>query len=249
MPAEITNAVAAIPVDVHVTATTNGIDVAAAPTTTPQAVDVTARRMPAVTAAGVKLAAYVLSILTLALVFFAIYVWSADRQFAAAVNLISKEIVAQTAIEGEFPSQDSIEKLAAIFRDAAKDPQLKFSDADQRDDQKLDASLARLGAVSEPQKSKLDGCVPPPTDASRATSLDACAAILDAAKSAKVVSVPLDRVTLLIDYVKQLSDERQSFHTSWIQEAQLILLNLLLPLLTGLFGYIFGTQQVVRSGT
>jgi hypothetical protein len=28
--------------------------------------------------------------------------------------------------------------------------------------------------------------------------------------------------------------------------AQLVLLNLLLPLITGLFGYVFGTQQAAR---
>jgi hypothetical protein len=42
---------------------------------------------------------------------------------------------------------------------------------------------------------------------------------------------------------QKIQDQRQSLHLFWIQAAQLILLNLLLPLLTALFGYIFGTQQ------
>jgi hypothetical protein len=74
--------------------------------------------------------------------------------------------------------------------------------------------------------------------------LTTCAGILEeAGKKALAASPGLERIRLLTELSKQINDNRQSFHTSWIQEAQLILLNLLLPLLTGLFGYIFGTQQ------
>ena len=42
-------------------------------------------------------------------------------------------------------------------------------------------------------------------------------------------------------------EHRKNLQQFWLQAAQLILLNLLLPLLTALFGYIFGRQQTERS--
>jgi hypothetical protein len=45
----------------------------------------------------------------------------------------------------------------------------------------------------------------------------------------------------------KINEQRVAMHAFWIQAAQLILLNLLLPLLTALFGYIFGTQQAQRT--
>ncbi len=42
-------------------------------------------------------------------------------------------------------------------------------------------------------------------------------------------------------------EHRNNLQQFWLQAAQLILLNLLLPLLTALFGYIFGRQQTERS--
>lgn len=44
----------------------------------------------------------------------------------------------------------------------------------------------------------------------------------------------------------KFSAQRQTFHAFWLQAAQLVLLNLLLPILTALLGYIFGSQQ--RAG-
>jgi hypothetical protein len=41
-------------------------------------------------------------------------------------------------------------------------------------------------------------------------------------------------------------EHRKNLQQFWLQAAQLILLNLLLPLLTALFGYIFGRQQTER---
>ena len=47
----------------------------------------------------------------------------------------------------------------------------------------------------------------------------------------------------LSEIIHQLADQRAAFRAFWLQMAQLILLNLLLPLLTALLGYIFGTTR------
>jgi hypothetical protein len=45
------------------------------------------------------------------------------------------------------------------------------------------------------------------------------------------------------EYAKDAHDHRQAFRLFWLQAAQLVLLNLLLPLLTALLGYIFGSRE------
>ena len=52
-----------------------------------------------------------------------------------------------------------------------------------------------------------------------------------------------EQVRVLGDLAKQLGEQRAAFRAFWLQMAQLILLNLLLPLLTALLGYIFGATQ------
>jgi len=47
----------------------------------------------------------------------------------------------------------------------------------------------------------------------------------------------------MVELSKDLETHQAAFHSFWVQMAQMVLLNLLLPLLTGLFGYIFGTRQ------
>ena len=51
----------------------------------------------------------------------------------------------------------------------------------------------------------------------------------------------------LSEIIHQLADQRAAFRAFWLQMAQLILLNLLLPLLTALLGYIFGTTRTGRE--
>jgi hypothetical protein len=92
-------------------------------------------------------------------------------------------------------------------------------------------------------------CIPLPTDASRDDKLSRCLSrILEvrqvamearAARSAKFANDALDR----------LSTQRKGIHDFWLQAAQLVLLNLLLPLLTALFGYIFGTQSQQKDAS
>ncbi len=56
-----------------------------------------------------------------------------------------------------------------------------------------------------------------------------------------------DAVQQLADLTKELAGQRAAFRAFWLQVAQLILLNLLLPLLTALLGYIFGASQAARA--
>ncbi len=53
-----------------------------------------------------------------------------------------------------------------------------------------------------------------------------------------------EQMRVLSEAARQMGEQRVAFRTFWLQTAQLILLNLLLPLVTALLGYIFGTNQL-----
>jgi len=233
--------------------TPDGMNVAAAQAVVPQVVQgITASPMPPVTYAGLQLAKIVLSILGISLAVLMAYLWTSEWHYGIRQAGIYEKVLSQATSASDPLGQLPIDKYTKAFRNAALDPNLTLAAEEQAMARSLFENLRRIGAVSDQQFASLNSCTPFPSDSSaRATALTACAGILDDAEKKIVAASPaLERVRLLTDLSKQINEHRQSFHASWIQEAQLILLNLLMPLLTGLFGYIFGTQQAPsnRSG-
>lgn len=57
------------------------------------------------------------------------------------------------------------------------------------------------------------------------------------------VTLDSDKLRALQAIANDARENLQRFRTAWLQAAQLILVNLLLPVLTALLGYIFGVQQ------
>ena len=101
------------------------------------------------------------------------------------------------------------------------------------------------GPVQPPLGSEADGSNAEQKDiAERSDAFDECARILDPLRQVSASqAIDLDRLRLMKDYAKDAHDHRQAFRSFWLQAAQLVLLNLLLPLLTALLGYIFGSQR------
>lgn len=96
------------------------------------------------------------------------------------------------------------------------------------------------GIISEHDKIELKSCLEGKWEINRPKCLMTLHEIdgnnFDESKSVKVDSEAKN--------VLKLAQERYTaFHSFWLQAVQLILLNLLLPLLTGLFGYIFGSRK------
>lgn len=80
--------------------------------------------------------------------------------------------------------------------------------------------------------------------------LDDCLLILTTAKeSASARSLETEKVRLMGEFVKDAQTSHQAFRSFWLQVSQLVLLNLLLPVLTALLGYIFGSQQASRPNS
>lgn len=53
----------------------------------------------------------------------------------------------------------------------------------------------------------------------------------------------------LQDLARQIADAKQAQRTFWMQFAQMILLNLLLPVLTAILGYVFGANSASTADT
>jgi hypothetical protein len=108
------------------------------------------------------------------------------------------------------------------------------------------AQPSPTATVEPPLSSEPEGSSAKQKDdvAERSDAFDECARILDPLRQVSAgQAIDLDRLRLMKDYAKDAHDHRQAFRSFWLQAAQLVLLNLLLPLLTALLGYIFGSQR------
>ena len=149
----------------------------------------------------------------------------------------------------EFYTLDRLERLSVDLKDA-RDNQSKapLSAESLQNAQNIMEMLGRLPSVTSTQKSQLKDCIPPPSDVTRNEKLDRCLQMIEGTRQAALeAAAGATSAQVAGESANRINEHRMSLHTFWIQAAQLILLNLLLPLLTALFGYIFGTQQAQRS--
>lgn len=78
--------------------------------------------------------------------------------------------------------------------------------------------------------------VPPATapDKARAAALDDCIKLLEGLRFAVGGPIDIDRLRVMRDVAKDVRDHHQALRTFWISATQLVLVNVLLPLLTAL---------------
>ncbi|HEY0302755.1 MAG TPA: hypothetical protein VGC36_15520, partial [Rhizomicrobium sp.] len=133
-------------------------------------------------------------------------------------------------------SKDLVTLLASPAAGAPAEAQARGAD--------LTALIRRSGVFPKDQAAVLGGCVnPPAASATRQNDLQRCIDVLDAvAKQTLAAQAILDNNKLMIDFAKQVDAQRDGFRAFWLQTLQIVLVNVLLPLLTALFGYIFGAQ-------
>ena len=204
---------------------------------------ISASKMEPKAQAGYNLAKFVLWIATGTIVAFILYLFWIDYS-------VSKDVLAEYSVVSypAVPNADSVDlKMLQRYADtltlAQRNPTYVFNTADAKNAAELLKSINQMTTLSDTQRAESTACTALPTDASRDEKLSECLSrILEvrqivmearAARSAKFANDALDR----------LSTQRKVIHDFWLQAAQLVLLNLLLPLLTALFGYIFGTQS------
>jgi hypothetical protein len=117
--------------------------------------------------------------------------------------------------------------------------------------QKLDLAYAvanskALPQLTESQRSTLDQCGKAANDPSLIsnTPIEECQIAFSTLRDVGLTHVAeLDRLRLMQAVVNDAREYHQGFRAFWLQSAQVILLNLLLPILTAFLGYVFGAQS------
>lgn len=204
--------------------------------------------MPPVAAAGVNLATIVLGIVAGAIVILMAYLVWMDWTIATNVGDSYKQALTSNRAGAEFYTLDRLERFASDLSTARSNSTQTLSAAAAQKDQEAIQMLGQLPSLTSAQQAQLKQCVPLPTDSSRNEKLDQCVTIANSVRQAALEAASSSTTAQIAgEATTKIHEQRQSLHTFWIQVAQLILLNLLLPLLTALFGYIFGTQQSQRA--
>jgi hypothetical protein len=202
--------------------------------------------MPAVAAAGVKLAYIVLGIGAGSIVLLLGYLLAMDVIIGQNVHDAYAQIVGRHKISSEAGMLLDLGSLAADLAKIRDDPSFKLDSPRQVNDQKLIGTIQLLPALTQEQKSNLGRCAMAPSSPSieRAQLAEQCVSLIQSLQADILQAAGgVTDLQSASDMVAKLLDSRQSVHAFWLQAAQLILLNLLLPVLTALLGYIFGTQQ------
>ena len=132
----------------------------------------------------------------------------------------------------------------SLLRQAAANPALVLPPVEIGNAQSLIDKALKLPAITSEQKASLDKkCIPLPqrTAKDRTATLEGCAATLATVFASTTPDT--QRLALIKVLQKAQAEERTARRAFWMQIAQLVLINLLLPILTALLGYIFGTRQ------
>jgi len=205
-----------------------------------------------VTAAGIELAKIVLGMTAAAILLFLLYLGTMDWLIGADVRGPYEKLVNSSPLAAQLTAAARIDKFIEQINLARTAPTAPWSPEAEDNAQQVVRLIERVPNVPAEQLAQLRVCAKaiPGSDTSRDTTLQACATTLSGISRAAIENAVSATASQIVgEYVGKISEQRQTFHAFWLQGAQLILLNLLLPLLTALFGYIFGTQQSQRAST
>jgi hypothetical protein len=223
-----------------------------APKAPPPAINISAQvpRLTPTVFVGFKLAKIVLSITAGSIVLFLLYLLAMEWTIGSDVRDAYQKVLNPDRVGAEFVTVAELEKFAADLGNARKNPTVQWTTESLQNAQNVLKLVNELPSVTADKKNHLKDCVPPPaaSDTSRDSKIDSCLEIVGGTKQAVLGEVAaVTDAKIAADSAGKIGEQRQNLHNFWVQAAQLVLLNLLLPLLTALFGYIFGTQQASKT--
>jgi hypothetical protein len=224
--------------------------IAQVPPVMPPAINVSAQQMSPTVFVGFKLAQVVLAIAAGSILLFMIYLFAMEWVIGSDIRGAYQKVLNPDRVGAELMTVTGFEKLSADLTIARKNPTSQWTTEALQNGQNVLKLVNELPSVAEDKKAHLKDCVPPPpvSDTSRDGKIDSCIEILGGLKQSALAAVAATTdAKVAADSAGKIGEQRQSLHTFWVQAAQLVLLNLLLPLLTALFGYIFGTQQAPKN--
>jgi hypothetical protein len=194
---------------------------------------------------GAALSKWVLSIISGSIIVLIIYLFWGEYAIGRDIHRFYDHALTMNSPGGEAPSLGQLDQLIGDLAAVRRDANAAFSTDSLRNAQAALQIVDKVPGVTTAEKEHLKACVPPPpVNESRNEKLDQCAEDLQRIRNLAIKEAPgATNVALIAQATAELHEQRKNLHEFWLQAAQLILLNLLLPLLTALFGYIFGTQQ------
>ena len=196
--------------------------------------------------AGVDLATIVLAIVSGSIMLLIGYLVVMEFLVASNVRSAYEQVVNSSRVGSELYTLDRFERLENGLTNLRNFPSTPMPPDDLKKAKDFVAMLGDLPSLTSVQKTQLDYCITPPplADVDRAKKLNGCVDILTGiTKAALDAAASAVSAQIAGESANKINEQRQALHTFWIQAAQLILLNLLLPLLTALLGYIFGKQR------
>ena len=179
-----------------------------------------------------------------------LYLVVMENVVAYNVSHAYEQILDANRVGSEFYTLDRLKRLEDGLTDILKNPSKTMLPDDLLNAGKVIEMLGHLPSLTSAEKTQLEYCIsqPPLPDPSRSGKLSGCLEVLARIKQAALgAAASSANAQIAGESANKIGEQRQALHTFWIQAAQLILLNLLLPLLTALFGYIFGSQQAQRT--
>jgi hypothetical protein len=200
---------------------------------------------------GKKLALWVLSILAGSILLLVLYLWRMDvttgddirRNYGKDLNRDDVSLY----------MGQRIQRFSSDLVKAKEDPSFVALRNDIADDKALSETLGSLPGVNDEQHAQLTQCISlisnKASNASeRPAKLQPCIDVLEEIRtqgmSAATAALSFQMAS---EASTKLFEQRQSLHEFWLKAAQLILLNLLLPVLTAVIGYTFGSNQAQQS--
>jgi hypothetical protein len=204
---------------------------------------------PAGMTIGKKLTLWILCIVSGSILLLVLYLWCMDITAANDIrrnygkDLNREDVTLYLAVR--------LRNFADALSRAGSDPKFTVSDKTATDEKALVETLNQFPSlIDNDAKVKLDSCVAtlsvPTTD--RKTALQPC---IDAINKVRSEGLTTAAAAFSFEMASEASskilEQRQSLHEFWLKAAQLILLNLLLPVLTAALGYTFGHQQAQQQ--
>jgi hypothetical protein len=198
---------------------------------------------------GAALSKWVLSIMSGSIAVLLAYLVWGEIAIGRDIHQFYDHALATNAMNANSSYLGPLEQLRSDLAAARKDASAPFSADALRNGQAALQLANKLPGVTAEEKERLQACIPPPpASESRNEKLNQCTEDLQRIRSLALdAASAASNATLIAQAATELHEQRKSLQAFWLQAAQLILLNLLLPLLTALFGYIFGTQQAQKE--
>ena len=182
-----------------------------------------------------------------------IYLWHMENSAADDVRQnYGKELNRDNVV---LYMRQHIQRFSNDLAKAQNDPSYAAPKNNVSDDKKLSDTLGSLPDVTDEQRSQLTSCVSLISSkqvegSDRKATLQPCVEFLEQEKNDGLTAATAAMsYQMASDASAKLLEQRNILHEFWLKAAQLILLNLLLPLLTAVIGYTFGNQTGQSQGS